>query len=77
MFLGRCFDNGWLANRFWRSVNIEVDTETKIGASDEDVNLLLSVLDLFKLSSANSKTSVYGEGTTKSAAAIIEIKDKK
>ena len=47
-FLGRCFDNVWLANRFWRSVNIKVDTEIKVGATDEDVNLLLSVLDYTK-----------------------------
>ncbi|ARK23672.1 integrase [Sporosarcina sp. P37] len=47
-FLGRCFDNGWFTNKFWRSVNIKVDTEIKVGATDEDVNLLLSVLDYTK-----------------------------
>ncbi|MFJ8088773.1 tyrosine-type recombinase/integrase [Lysinibacillus sp. NPDC095746] len=47
-FLGRCFDNGWFANKFWRSINIKVDTEIKVGATDEDVNLLLSVLDYTK-----------------------------
>lgn len=47
-FLGRCFDNGWLANKFWRSVNVKVDYEIKEGATDEDFNLLLSVLDYSK-----------------------------
>ncbi|UTV31698.1 tyrosine-type recombinase/integrase [Bacillus altitudinis] len=47
-FLSRCFDNGWFANKFWHSVNIKVDTEIKVGATDEDVNLLLSVLDYTK-----------------------------
>lgn len=44
-FLGRCFDNGWFKNKFWRNVNIKVNQEIKEGATDDDVNLLLSVLD--------------------------------
>lgn len=40
-FLGRCLDNGWFKNKFWRSVNIRVDTEIKEGATDEDVNSIL------------------------------------
>lgn len=47
-FLSRCYDNGWFTNKFWRSVNIKVDEEIKEGATDEDVNLLLSVLDYTK-----------------------------
>lgn len=57
-FLGRCFDNGWLTNKFWRSVNIKVDTEIKIGATDEDVNLLLSVLDFSKFIDIRNATAV-------------------
>lgn len=44
-FLGRCLDNGWFKHKFWRNVNVKVDTEIKEGATDDDVNLLLSVLD--------------------------------
>ncbi|MFJ7736913.1 tyrosine-type recombinase/integrase [Lysinibacillus sp. NPDC097287] len=57
-FLGRCFDNGWFTNKFWRSVNIKVDTEIKVGASDEDVNLLLSVLDYTKFLDLRNATAV-------------------
>lgn len=57
-FLGRCFDNGWYANKFWRSVNIKVDTEIKEGATDEDINLLLSVLDHTKFLNLRNATAV-------------------
>ncbi len=45
-FLERCTENGWLTERFWRSIRIQVDTPVKEGATDKDVKLLLSVLDL-------------------------------
>ncbi|RHW33406.1 site-specific integrase [Lysinibacillus yapensis] len=57
-FLGRCFDNGWFANKFWRSVNIKVDTEIKEGATDEDVNFLLSVLDYTKFIDLRNATAI-------------------
>jgi len=57
-FLRRCFDNGWFANKFWRSVNIKVDTEIKEGATDEDMNLLLSVLDSTKFIDLRNATAV-------------------
>ncbi|QGG52621.1 tyrosine-type recombinase/integrase [Lysinibacillus pakistanensis] len=57
-FLGRCFDNGWFTNKFWRSVNIKVDTEIKEGATDEDVNLLLSVLDYTKFLDLRNATAI-------------------
>lgn len=44
-FLSRCFDNGWLPHKYWKNVNIKVDYVIKEGATDADVNLLLSVLD--------------------------------
>ncbi|WP_170061393.1 tyrosine-type recombinase/integrase [Rummeliibacillus pycnus] len=47
-FLSRCLDNGWFNNKFWRSVNVRVDTEIKEGATDEDVNFILSLLDYTK-----------------------------
>ncbi|WP_338786287.1 site-specific integrase [Metabacillus sp. FJAT-53654] len=57
-FLGRCFDNGWFANKFWRSVNIKVDMEIKVGATDEEVNLLLSVLDYTKFIDLRNATAI-------------------
>lgn len=45
-FLTRCFDNGWVSSKFWTMVNVKVDNKIKEGATDNDINLLLSVLDL-------------------------------
>ena len=45
-FLSRCFDNGWIQTKFWRTVNVKVDQKVKEGATDKEVNLLLSLLDL-------------------------------
>lgn len=44
-FLSRCYDNGWFARKFWRTIKIRVDEPIKEGATDEDVNLILSILD--------------------------------
>lgn len=44
--------------KFWRSVNIKVDTEIKEGATDEDVNLLLSVLDYTKFLDLRNATAI-------------------
>ena len=45
-FFERCTENGWLTERFWRSIKIKVDTPVKEGAAEKDVMLLLSMLDL-------------------------------
>ncbi|OAH56168.1 MULTISPECIES: site-specific integrase [Bacillaceae] len=45
-FLSRCFDNGWIKTKFWKTVNIKVDQKVKEGATDSEINVLLSVLDL-------------------------------
>lgn len=45
-FLSRCLDNGWLETKFWKTVNIKVDQKVKQGATDAEINVLLSVLDL-------------------------------
>ncbi|MGG4166829.1 site-specific integrase [Rossellomorea vietnamensis] len=45
-FLSRCFDNGWVTIKFWGKVNIRVDTKVKEGATDREIRVLLSVLDL-------------------------------
>jgi integrase/recombinase XerD len=45
-FLSRCFDNGWIKLKFWKTINIKVDQKVKEGATEHDVNVLLSLLDL-------------------------------
>lgn len=43
-FLSRCFDNGWIQIKFWKTINIKVDQKVKEGATEHEV--LLSLLDL-------------------------------
>jgi site-specific recombinase XerD len=45
-FLSRCFDNGWVKIKFWKTINIKVDQKVKEGATEHDVNVLLTLLDL-------------------------------
>lgn len=45
-FLSRCFDNRWIEQKFWKTINIKVDQKVKEGATEHDVNVLLSLLDL-------------------------------
>jgi integrase/recombinase XerD len=45
-FLSRCFDNRWIEMKFWKTINIKVDQKVKEGATDHEINTLLSVLDL-------------------------------
>jgi site-specific recombinase XerD len=45
-FLTRCFENGWIASKFWTIVKIKVDSKVKEGTTERDINLLLSILDL-------------------------------
>lgn len=47
-FLSRCYDNGWIKFKYWKNIKIRVDTAIKEGATDDEVNLLLSVLDYSK-----------------------------
>ncbi|PAK42653.1 tyrosine-type recombinase/integrase [Peribacillus simplex] len=46
VFLSRCFDNRWIEMKFWKTINIKVDQKVKEGATEHDVNVLLSLLDL-------------------------------
>lgn len=57
-FLGRCFDNGYFKNKFWKSVNIKVNQEIKEGATDKDVNLFLSILDFSRFLDLRNATAV-------------------
>lgn len=45
-FLSRCFDNRWIEMKFWKTINIKVDQKVKEGATEREINILLSVLDL-------------------------------
>ncbi|MFV8830575.1 tyrosine-type recombinase/integrase [Alkalihalobacterium sp. APHAB7] len=45
-FLSRCFDNGWIERKFWRPIKVKVDNRVKEGATERDIRVLLSVLDL-------------------------------
>lgn len=45
-FFSRCFDNGWLESKFWNSIRIKVDNPVKEGATDREIQILLSMLDL-------------------------------
>ncbi|MEV5112609.1 tyrosine-type recombinase/integrase [Peribacillus frigoritolerans] len=45
-FLSRCFDNRWIEMKFWKTINIKVDQKVKEGATEHDVSVLLSLLDL-------------------------------
>lgn len=44
--LTKCFDNGWLEQKFWKTINIKVDKNVKKGSASGDIELLLSLLDL-------------------------------
>lgn len=44
--LGKFFDNGWIDFKFWKSINIKVDKNVKKGSTVDDINILLSLLDL-------------------------------
>ena len=44
-FLGKCFDNGWIPMKFWHSINIKVDKSIKKGATRNEIDVLLSLLD--------------------------------
>ncbi|GAF24066.1 hypothetical protein JCM19047_3934 [Bacillus sp. JCM 19047] len=45
-FLNKCIDYGWLNSKFWRHIQIKVDSPIKKGAEEKDVMLLLSLMDL-------------------------------
>lgn len=43
--LGKCFDNGWYKEKFWRQINIKIDNKIKKGVEDNDIKILLSLID--------------------------------
>ncbi|WP_427137343.1 tyrosine-type recombinase/integrase [Psychrobacillus psychrodurans] len=44
--LGKCFDNGWIETKFWTVIKIKVDKNVKKGAKRDEIDILLSLLDL-------------------------------
>lgn len=45
-FLTKCYENGWIDSRFWNRLNVKVDENLKPGATDTDINVLLSLIDI-------------------------------
>ena len=63
--LSRFFDNGWLPSKFWKNIVIKVDIPVKAAATDKDIALLLSVLDLsnwYELRDATAILLMYRTG---------------
>lgn len=76
-FLGRCFDNGWIATRFWGAIKIKVDSPVKENATDKEVITLLRLLDLSKfveLRDAAAILTMYQTGIRVSTLAKLENK---
>lgn len=57
-FLGRCFDNGWIEHKFWKTVHVKVDQKIKEGATDKEVDLLMSLLDFTNFIDLRNGTAV-------------------
>ena len=76
-FLGRCFDSGWIGNKFWKSITIKVDSPVKRGASEKDIGLLLTLLDLsdfVQLRDATAVLLMYQTGIRVGTLAHLENK---
>jgi integrase/recombinase XerD len=57
-FLGRCFNNGWITSNYWRNVRVKVDTPVKAGATDREISIILSLLDLTKFVELRDATAI-------------------
>jgi integrase/recombinase XerD len=76
-FFNRCFNNGWLENKFWSSIRIKVDNPVKEGATDREINILLSMLDLtdfVQLRDATAILLMYQTGIRVGTLARLENK---
>ncbi|MDO3662034.1 tyrosine-type recombinase/integrase [Bacillus sp. C28GYM-DRY-1] len=76
-FLTRCYDNGWFETKFWKNINIKVDKQVKEGATEQDIKILLSVLDLrdfVQLRDATAVLLMYKTGIRVSTLANLEEK---
>jgi len=64
-FLSKCMDNGWIRQRFWKQINIKVDLKVKEAASERELRILLSLLDMkdfVQLRDATAALLIYKSG---------------
>jgi len=76
-FLRRCFNNGWIAVNFWNDIKIKVDSPVKEGATDREIKLLLSMLDLSRfveLRDAAAILTMYQTGVRVGTLSQLENK---
>jgi site-specific recombinase XerD len=76
-FLSRCFDNGWIDTRFWKRVNVKVDSKIKEGTTDKDLDLLMSILDFsdfVQLRDGTAALLMYKTGIRLSTVTKLENK---
>ena len=74
-FLGKCFNNGWLTDMFWRNINIRVDEPIKVGATEDDVFNILRQLDLtnfIELRDAAAILTMYQTGIRLATLSALE-----
>lgn len=57
-FLSKCFNNGWYKTKFWHSINIKVDKKVKQGAKANDIQLLLSLIDMSTFTGLRDATAI-------------------
>ncbi|MEK5331871.1 tyrosine-type recombinase/integrase [Lysinibacillus sp. FSL W8-0992] len=75
--LGKCHNNGWLPNKFWLNIQIKVDKKVKKGATSNDLNVLLSLLDtttFIGLRDAVAILTMYKTGVRIKTLGLIESK---
>lgn len=74
-FLGKCFNNGWLSDMFWRNISIRVDEPIKEGATDDDIFNILRQLDLtdfIELRDAAAILTMYQTGIRLATLSALE-----
>lgn len=74
-FLSRCFDNGWYESKFWTIIRIRIDKEVKQGASERDLQVLLSLLDTSTFIGFRDATAIltmYKTGIRAKTLALLE-----
>lgn len=74
-FLGKCFNNGWLNDMFWRNINIRVDEPIKVGATEDDVFNVLRQLNLsnfIELRDAAAILTMYQTGIRLATLSALE-----
>lgn len=75
--LNRLYDMNYLSDKFWKNIRIKVDTEQKHGANEEDIQKLLSTLDLsnfFELRDAVAILTMYRTGIRNSTMMLLREK---